>query len=285
MTAVYVAQTQSSQAVNIQARVSGFLDKRVYLEGSVVKAGQVLFQMDPKPFQAQVDAAQAAMQRNQAALEVAKANLARTKPLAQQNALSQKDLDDAQGPVRAVGGRRRAGEGAADGGAAQPVVHDDPLAGRRRVQLRGRRRRHVPQSAELAADHGVGAVADVDQLQHLGKRDGARPRRRPQAATSSFRRAASSRSRSRWSTARCSRTPAASRSPTRRTTRRRARSCCARPSATRPACSGRTSTCACGSRARSIRTRSSCRSARSSKAPRATSSGSSTSRTRPSCAR
>jgi len=94
---VYVAQTQSSQAVNIQARVSGFLDKRVYVEGSVVKAGQVLFQMDQKPFQAQVDAAKAVVTRNQAAAEVAKANLARTKPLAQQNALSQKDLDDAQG--------------------------------------------------------------------------------------------------------------------------------------------------------------------------------------------
>src|SRR5437773_659129 len=79
------------------ARVAGFLDKRVYTEGAVVKAGQVLFRMDPKPFQAQVDAAAAAMQRNQAALEVAQANLARTKPLAQQNALSQKDLDDAQG--------------------------------------------------------------------------------------------------------------------------------------------------------------------------------------------
>ena len=97
VTGTYVAQTQSSQAVNIQARVSGFLDKRVYVEGSLVKAGQVLFRMDPKPFQAQVDAAKAALQRNQAALEVAKANLARTKPLAEQNALSQKDLDDATG--------------------------------------------------------------------------------------------------------------------------------------------------------------------------------------------
>lgn len=97
VTAVYVAQTQSSQAVNIQARVSGWLDKRTYVEGSVVKNGQVLFQMDPKPFQASLDAAQAALQRNQAAMTVAQQNLARTKPLAQQNALSQKDLDDAQG--------------------------------------------------------------------------------------------------------------------------------------------------------------------------------------------
>jgi membrane fusion protein, multidrug efflux system len=97
ITAIYVAQTQSSQAVNIQARVSGWLDKRMYVEGSVVKAGQVLFQMDQKPFQAQVDAQTAAMQRNQASLQVATQNLARTKPLAEQNALSQKDLDDATG--------------------------------------------------------------------------------------------------------------------------------------------------------------------------------------------
>jgi len=93
----FVAQTQSSQAVNIQARVSGFLDKRVYTEGDVVKAGQVLFLMDPKPLQAQVDASQAALNNAQAALDVAKFNLDRTKPLAEQNAMSQKDLDDANG--------------------------------------------------------------------------------------------------------------------------------------------------------------------------------------------
>jgi membrane fusion protein, multidrug efflux system len=97
LSAVYVAQTQSSQAVNIQARVSGFLEKRRYTEGSTVKAGTVLFEMDKKPFQAQVDAAAAALQREQAALAVAQANLGRTKPLTELNALSQKDLDDAQG--------------------------------------------------------------------------------------------------------------------------------------------------------------------------------------------
>jgi membrane fusion protein (multidrug efflux system) len=93
----FVAQTQSSRQVNIQARVNGFLDKRVYTEGSMVKEGQTLFLMDKKPFQAQVDGAKAALQRQQAAMTVAKQNLDRTKPLVQQNALSQKDLDDATG--------------------------------------------------------------------------------------------------------------------------------------------------------------------------------------------
>ncbi len=93
----FVAQAQSSRQVNIQARVSGFLEKRVYTEGGVVKAGEVLFLMDAKPFQVQVDAQQAALARHQAALEVARADLERTKPLTALNALSQKDLDDANG--------------------------------------------------------------------------------------------------------------------------------------------------------------------------------------------
>lgn len=97
VTVEYVAQTQSSHLVNIHARVSGFLDKRTYTEGAVVKKGQVLFQMDAKPFQVQLDQARAALARQEAALETARLNLARTKPLTEQNALSQKDLDDATG--------------------------------------------------------------------------------------------------------------------------------------------------------------------------------------------
>ena len=93
----YVAQTQSSRLVNIQARVSGFLDKRVYTEGTIVKEGDTLFLMDQKPFQAQLDQAQAAMARQVAAMETAKANLARVKPLVELDALSKKDLDDATG--------------------------------------------------------------------------------------------------------------------------------------------------------------------------------------------
>ncbi len=79
------------------------------------------------------------------------------------------------GPVRAGAGRRRAGQGPARGGEAQPLVHDDHVARRRRLELRGRRRRHVRQSAEQPAHHRLGADADVDQLQHLRERDAAHP--------------------------------------------------------------------------------------------------------------
>ncbi|MFZ2630986.1 MAG: efflux RND transporter periplasmic adaptor subunit [Desulfosalsimonadaceae bacterium] len=99
--AEYVAQTQSSHLVNIHARVSGFLDRRLYTEGAV-KAGQALFQMDAKPFQTQLDQAIAALAKQEAALETARLNLARIKPLTQENALSQKDLDDATGQYQSA---------------------------------------------------------------------------------------------------------------------------------------------------------------------------------------
>lgn len=96
-TATFVAQTESSRQVDIVARVSGYLDKIAYQEGDLVKEGQVLFQIDPKPFQAQLDAARGSLLAQQARLKTATATLNRVKPLAQQNALSQADLDRAQG--------------------------------------------------------------------------------------------------------------------------------------------------------------------------------------------
>ncbi len=90
-----IAQTQSSQMVNIQARVSGFLDRRLYTEGTIVEKGAVLFQIDPKPFEVQVAQARAALSRQEAGLTAARLNLERTRPLAEVNALSKKDLDDA----------------------------------------------------------------------------------------------------------------------------------------------------------------------------------------------
>jgi membrane fusion protein (multidrug efflux system) len=95
--ASFVAQTESSRQVDIVARVSGFLDRIAYKEGDLVRDGQLLFQLDPKPFQAQLEAARGELQAQKARFTTAEATLARVKPLAAQNALSQADLDKAQG--------------------------------------------------------------------------------------------------------------------------------------------------------------------------------------------
>lgn len=98
----FVAQTESSRQVDIVARVSGFLDDIAYLEGDLVEENQILFQMDPKPFQAQLDAAKGALAQQAARLQTARQNLARVKPLAAENAVSKKDLDDAVGQAQAA---------------------------------------------------------------------------------------------------------------------------------------------------------------------------------------
>jgi len=96
----FVGKTVSSRRIEIRSRVEGFLEKRLYEEGSMVQEGQALFQMDRKPFDAQLRAAKAELAQQQARLTNAEANLARVKPLAEQNAVAQKELDDAIGVYR-----------------------------------------------------------------------------------------------------------------------------------------------------------------------------------------
>ncbi len=98
----FVGQTESSRQVEIRARVSGFLEKREYREGSMVKEGQPLFQLDRKPFEAQLQVAKAQLAQEEARLVTAEANRKRIEPLAEKNAVSQKDRDDAIGNYRAA---------------------------------------------------------------------------------------------------------------------------------------------------------------------------------------
>lgn len=98
----FVGQTESSRQVEIRARVSGFLEKRLYREGAMVKEGQILFQLDRKPFEAQLQVARAQLAQEEARLVTAEANRRRIEPLAEQNAVSEKDRDDAIGQYRAA---------------------------------------------------------------------------------------------------------------------------------------------------------------------------------------
>jgi membrane fusion protein (multidrug efflux system) len=93
----FVAQTESSRQVDIVTRVSGFLDRIAYREGEMVRQGEVMFQLDQKPFQAQLDAARGQLQQEQARFATAEASLNRIKPLAEQNAVPRADLDKATG--------------------------------------------------------------------------------------------------------------------------------------------------------------------------------------------
>lgn len=91
----YVGQTQGSKDVEVRARVTGIVEKRLYQEGMPVKAGQALFVIDPKPYAAQVAQAEAEVARAQAQKAQADREAARLKPLAERKAIGQKEADDA----------------------------------------------------------------------------------------------------------------------------------------------------------------------------------------------
>jgi membrane fusion protein (multidrug efflux system) len=95
----YVGRTMGSREVEIHARVTGIIEKRLYEEGAVVKAGDVLFRIDPEPFEVQVAAAEADLARARADLERTEREQARLEPLARANAVSQKEIDDARSDV------------------------------------------------------------------------------------------------------------------------------------------------------------------------------------------
>jgi membrane fusion protein (multidrug efflux system) len=86
----------------IRPKVDGFLLKRLYTEGSYVKKGQPMFQLDPRQTQASVEQAQGQLERSQAALSQAQIDVKRYTPLVAQRAISQAELDKAKSMERAA---------------------------------------------------------------------------------------------------------------------------------------------------------------------------------------
>jgi membrane fusion protein (multidrug efflux system) len=79
----------------IRPQIEGYLLKQEYREGSLVRGGETLFEIDPREFQAALDQARGNVAQYQASLANAKTTVARYTPLAAQKAISQQELDDA----------------------------------------------------------------------------------------------------------------------------------------------------------------------------------------------
>jgi membrane fusion protein (multidrug efflux system) len=80
------------RVAQVRARVNGVVQKRLFREGSEVKAGQLLYQIDSSPYKAAFDSAQATMARAQANLAQASAQVERNKPLVEANAVSKQEF-------------------------------------------------------------------------------------------------------------------------------------------------------------------------------------------------
>jgi membrane fusion protein (multidrug efflux system) len=89
------ARVEPVRVAQVRARVNGVVLKRSFVEGSEVKQGQSLFQIDPAPYQATLNAAQAALGKAQANLTSATATVARYKPLVEVDAISKQEFTNA----------------------------------------------------------------------------------------------------------------------------------------------------------------------------------------------
>jgi membrane fusion protein (multidrug efflux system) len=95
----WVATLDGNVNAQIRPQVSGYLIRRTYQEGAAVRQGQVLFEIDPRPFAAALAQAHAHRAEAQAQLGKAERDLARDQPLAEQHAIAQRQLDDDQQAV------------------------------------------------------------------------------------------------------------------------------------------------------------------------------------------
>jgi membrane fusion protein, multidrug efflux system len=95
LTVSFVGQTYGYNDISIRARVEGFLLGIHFKEGSAVKKGQLLYTIDPQPFAAEVAEKQSRVSQAETRLVKAENDLRRIRPLAQSNAVSQRDLDAA----------------------------------------------------------------------------------------------------------------------------------------------------------------------------------------------
>jgi RND family efflux transporter MFP subunit len=95
----FTGRLQAVETVEIRPRVSGYIDKVAFTEGSLVKSGDLLFVIDPRPYQAEYGRAAADVKRFKTALELARIELVRVQRLRDSGAVSEEELDQRKSSV------------------------------------------------------------------------------------------------------------------------------------------------------------------------------------------
>src|SRR6202522_1137200 len=90
----FTGRFQAVETVEIRPRVSGYIDRVAFKEGGLVKSGDLLFIIDPRPYQAEYDRAAADLKRYKTALDLARIETGLGQPPRQSGAVSQQELDE-----------------------------------------------------------------------------------------------------------------------------------------------------------------------------------------------
>ena len=93
----FVARTRASEDTEIRARITGSIIERNFAEGQVVQEGDLLYRIDPRPYQAAQNVAKAELSQARAAVEVARRNLTRGEELAPNGYISDAEMDKLRG--------------------------------------------------------------------------------------------------------------------------------------------------------------------------------------------
>jgi multidrug efflux system membrane fusion protein len=106
----FTGRTDAVQAVDVRARVTGYLEQVPFEEGAEVKKGDLLFEIDPRPYHAQYDQATSQVELNEASLKLARTTLARDSNIQARSpgAVSQQQLDQDQAAVEEADARLKA---------------------------------------------------------------------------------------------------------------------------------------------------------------------------------
>src|SRR5277367_2912450 len=95
----FTGRLQAVETVEIRPRVTGYIDKVAFTEGSLVKRGALLFVIDPRPYQAEYDHAAADVKRFKTALDLGRIELVRVQRLRDSGAVSEEELDERKSTV------------------------------------------------------------------------------------------------------------------------------------------------------------------------------------------
>jgi membrane fusion protein, multidrug efflux system len=156
-----VGRVSSIRSADVRARVPGILLKRLYKEGSEVHEGDVLFQIDPKPYQAALDAALAGLAQAQATSTNAAVNAKRTRDLLPSGLVSRSDVDNNNATERSSGAQVKQAEANVETAriALGYATVTAPISGRSGQQ-------HVTEGA-LVGQSDATLLTTIDQIDHL----------------------------------------------------------------------------------------------------------------------
>ena len=160
----WVGTTEGNISAQIRARVQGYLQKRTYDEGSLVHTGDLMFVIDPRPYQAALNQAKGDLGRAEAIRTKTEQDVTRYTPLAAEKAIAQEELDNAiqaRSAAKAAvdSARRRGREGAARTSIGRRSNHRSTASrASRRTNRRPRQREHAAHDGLAGRpDQGVGA--------------------------------------------------------------------------------------------------------------------------------